>query len=281
MFAQSRMNAEPTMFKLLVLCVFIAGGALAIGDVSQNAHPNSRITGGELTDPRAVPFIVGILISGSSAHSFCAGILISPTHVLTTASCVSSQPTLTVLLGASDMTRIEQFIGVANILIHPNYSSLLNRDDIAILTMDRPTPLNDYIQVANLPRWSHMGNSFNGFGTTISGWGNSGNRDNEPIPIPNLHSIRTPVISNTVCGLSHSFIRDDHICTSGDIGGPCNGDDGGPVTITEAGEAIVIGMHSFHYSGLFGCDRGRSAVHVRLSNYLNWIDGNSDAVIRS
>ncbi|XP_053664391.1 tryptase delta-like [Anopheles marshallii] len=268
------------MLKLLVICVVVAGGAMAIGDVSQKSHPNSRITGGELTDPRAVPFIVGILISGSSAHSFCGGILISPTHVLTTASCVSSNPTLTVLLGASDMTRIQEFIGVANILVHPNYSSLLNRDDLAILTMDRPTPLNEYIQVANLPRWSHMGNSFNGFGTTISGWGNTGNRDNEPIPIPNLHYIRTPVISNTVCGLSHNFIRDDHICTSGDIGGPCNGDDGGPVTITEAGESIVIGMHSFHYSGLFGCDRGRSAVHVRLSNYLNWIDGHSDAVIR-
>ncbi|XP_053675856.1 chymotrypsin-like [Anopheles nili] len=272
------------MSKLLVLCVLVFGGAMAIGLPSEaldSSRPVSRIAGGELVDPQAIPYIVGILISGSSRHSFCAGILISPTHVLTTAGCVSSNPTLTVLLGASDMTRIQQFIGVTNILVHPNYSSLLNRDDLAILTMDRPTPLNEYIQVANLPRWSHMGNTFNGFGTTVSGWGNTGNRDNEPIPILNLHYIRTPVVSNTVCGLSHNFIRDDHICTSGDAGGPCDGDDGGPVTITEAGETIVIGMHSFHYSGLFGCDRGRSAVHVRLSNYLNWIGANSDAVIRN
>ncbi|XP_058122983.1 chymotrypsin-like [Anopheles ziemanni] len=266
---------------VLLLSALAVGGVFAIGSPSDSAEPNSRIAGGEETDPRAVPFIVGILISGSNRHAFCAGILISPTHVLTTASCVSNQPILTVLLGASDMTRIQEFIGVASILIHPNYSSLLNRDDVAILTMDRATPLNEYIQVANLPRWGHVGNTFNGFGTTVSGWGNTGNRDNEPVPIPNLNSIRTPVISNTVCGLSHNFIRDDHICTSGDNGGPCDGDDGGPVTITDAGETIVIGMHSFHYSGLFGCDRGRSAVHIRLTSYLSWIEANSNAIIRT
>uniref|UniRef100_A0A182JGH4 Peptidase S1 domain-containing protein n=1 Tax=Anopheles atroparvus TaxID=41427 RepID=A0A182JGH4_ANOAO len=241
---------------------------------------SSRISNGQIASATQFPWAAGVLISGSSSHSFCSGVLISRRHVLTAAVCISGSPTLTILLGASDMTRIEEFIPVSNILSHPNYSSFFNRDDIAILTLSREAPLRNTIRPVDLPRWSDAGNNFNNWAATTAGWGNTGRRENEPIPIQNLHFAVDSVNSNFVCGLSHTFIRDTHICTSTDNGGPCNGDEGGPVTVTESGRTFLVGIHSFHFSGLFGCDRGRSSVHTRITEYLGWIQQNSDAVIQ-
>uniref|UniRef100_A0A182QFZ0 Peptidase S1 domain-containing protein n=1 Tax=Anopheles farauti TaxID=69004 RepID=A0A182QFZ0_9DIPT len=241
---------------------------------------SSRISDGVVATGTQFPWAVGVLISGSSSHSFCSGVLISPRFVLTAAVCISGSNTLTVLLGASDMTRVEEFIGVTNILSHPNYSSFFNRDDIAILTLSNPAPIRDTIRPIDLPRWSDVSNNFNNWAATTAGWGNTGRRENEPIPVQNLHFVIDSVNSNFVCGLSHTFIRDTHICTSTDNGGPCNGDEGGPVTVTESGRTFLVGIHSFHFSGLFGCDRGRSAVHTRITEYLGWIQDNTDVTIQ-
>lgn len=57
------------------------------------------------------------------------------------------------------------------------------------------------------------------------------------------------------------------------------GDEGAPVTVREANRIFLIGVHSFHYSGIRGCDRGRSTVNTRITEYLDWIAQNSDVVI--
>lgn len=138
----------------------------------------------------------------------------------------ASTNTFTVLLGASDMTRIEQIIPVLNIpshiIIHPGYSALLNRDDIALLQLSRDADLTPNVQVVNLPRRYHTAFTFNDWSATVAGWGNTGNRDNEPIPLQQLQFATGSVVSNFVCGISHSFIRDGNICSSTDNGGPCN-----------------------------------------------------------
>uniref|UniRef100_A0A182MU01 Peptidase S1 domain-containing protein n=1 Tax=Anopheles culicifacies TaxID=139723 RepID=A0A182MU01_9DIPT len=240
---------------------------------------SARIADGQIASPTQFPWAVGVLISGTNSHSFCSGVLISKRHVLTAAVCISGSNTLTVLLGASDMTRVEAFIGVSNILSHPNYSSFFNRDDIAILTLSQEAPIRDTIRPVDLPRLSQVGNDFNSWAATTAGWGNSGRRDNEPIPIQNLQFAVDSVTSNLRCTLSHTFLRSTHICTATDNGGPCNGDEGGPVTVTESGRTFLIGIHSFHFSGLFGCDRGRPSVHTRITEYLGWIQQNSDAIV--
>lgn len=124
------------------------------------------------------------------------------------------------------MTRIVEVIPVLNIpihvIIHPNYSSFFNRDDIAIVQLSRPAVLGDYVDVARLPRRYHAAFSFTGWNSTVAGWGSSGNRDNEPLPLQHLHFAHGEVITNFVCGLSHSFVREGHICTTTEEGGPCD-----------------------------------------------------------
>lgn len=133
------------------------------------------------------------------------------------------QTTLTVMLGSSDITRMNQFIPVTQVRLHWNHSAtVISRADLAILTLARAANLGDTVAVARLPRWSQVGETFNGFGATVVGWGLSGHREDETIPLQNLQVVRNPIISNFVCGLSHLFLQDEHVCTSGDNGGPCD-----------------------------------------------------------
>ncbi|XP_055626472.1 brachyurin-like [Toxorhynchites rutilus septentrionalis] len=246
---------------------------------------SGRISNGGAAAPSDFPSAVGLLISGSSNHVFCGGVLISTRFILTSARCVSGRNTITVLAGASDMTELVEIIQVlsipSHITIHPNYNSLGHRNDVAILRLSRPATVGRHVAIANLPRRYHTIFTFNGWNSTIVGWGTTGNRDNEPLPLRNLLVAHGLVITNLLCGLSHTFIRDEHICTGTDDGGPCDGDEGGPVYAEVDGEKIVIGIHSFHYSGIGGCDRGRSAVNTRLTEYLDWIQANTDVQIRN
>ncbi|KAL1373586.1 hypothetical protein pipiens_005139 [Culex pipiens pipiens] len=188
---------------------------------------------------------------------------------------------LTVLLGSTDITRMTQFLPVTRVLLHWNHSAtVISRADLALLTLARAANLNENVAVAQLPRWSQVGTTFEGFGSSMVGWGESGHRVDEVVPLQHLQIVRNPIISNSACGRTHNFIRDEHVCTAGDNGGPCHGDEGGPVMITEAGQLTVIGIHSFHFTGIGGCERGRSAVHTRLTEHLDWLVEHTGVYIR-
>ncbi|XP_055611982.1 brachyurin-like [Uranotaenia lowii] len=266
------------MPRFLILLLFVC-----IASAVSPPESNGRISNGENSSPYDFPSAVGLLISGTSDHTFCGGVLISTRFILTAARCVVGTNTITVLAGASDMTRIVDVIPVLNIpshiIIHPNYSSFFNRDDLAIIQLSRPIVASDLVQIANLPRRYHVPFTFNGWNSTIVGWGSSGNRENEPLPQQHLQHAHGEIISNFVCGLSHSFVREGHVCTATEFGGPCDGDEGSPIYAEVDGEKLVLAIHSFHFSGIRGCDRGRSAVNTRLTEYLDWIEQNTDVVI--
>lgn len=134
-----------------------------------------------------------------------------------------SETDVVVALNAADMASIGTLIAVSNVLIHPNFSSLLNRDDIAILTLSRDAPIDDTtIRPVFMPRRSDAGLSFSGWSATTAGWGTTGNRDNEPIPTQFLQFATDSVTSNIVCQLSYTWVRSTHICVSTDNGGPCD-----------------------------------------------------------
>lgn len=211
----NKQSMKSTM-KILLFFVLTSTAALGINT------GNSRIAGGTQAGPNEFPFVVGVLISQQETHGFCGGILVTPTHVLTSANCVIRQTSLTVLLGSSNLTRVEQIIPVVHVRLHWNHSTVVvSRADLAILTLARAARLSDTVSVAKLPRWSHVGNSFSGFAVTIAGWGTTGHRQDETAPIQHLQFVRNPVISNFICGFSHWFLTDEHICTSGDNGSPC------------------------------------------------------------
>ncbi|XP_055622419.1 serine protease 1-like [Toxorhynchites rutilus septentrionalis] len=266
------------------LSIVVAASTAEIRDrVTSNDYevPSSRITDGIVASSTDIPWAAGVLIhGGTSGHDFCSGVLISRRFVLTAANCVSGANTITVALNAADWMNVGTLIRVSHINIHPNFNWLLGRDDIAILTLSQNAPVDDRtIRPVQLPRRSDVGRRMVDWVVTTAGWGNTGNRENEPIPTQRLRFTRDTVTSTLVCQLSYVWVRSTHICVATNNGGPCNGDEGGPVTVTEGARTFLVGIHSFHYSGIRGCERGRSAVNTRITEYLDWIQQNSDIVI--
>uniref|UniRef100_A0A240PMX7 Peptidase S1 domain-containing protein n=1 Tax=Anopheles christyi TaxID=43041 RepID=A0A240PMX7_9DIPT len=242
---------------------------------------SGRINNGVIVEPTAVPYIVGVLVSVEHGTYFCGGVLVSRTHVLTSATCVQGQTSITVLLGASDITRAQDFVVVSHVRVHPDFSSFFQANDLAILTLSRMPRFSDQIQMARLPRRAQVGESFANVWTTISGWGETASNTGEALPMQRLRSVRSQVISNFSCTISFPlYLRSSNVCTSSDGGAPCVGDEGGPVTIVEEdGQSTVIAIHSYTYSR--GCTRSWPAVHTRVTDYLNWIEIYTGANIRS
>uniref|UniRef100_A0A182TNI7 Peptidase S1 domain-containing protein n=1 Tax=Anopheles melas TaxID=34690 RepID=A0A182TNI7_9DIPT len=258
---------------LVGLCVIavVAGSPVPDG-------PDRRINNGVEAGPTDVPWAAGVLVTFPSNTYFCGGTLISQRHILTSANCVNGYRTITVMLGAHDMTTVQEFITVASVLVHPDFSSFFFSNDLAILTLSRPAPLSDRVRVVQLPSRLYIGHSFNNYETTIAGWGQTGQSTGEVVPVRRLLYFRARVITNTSCLVSFPlYLSSRNVCTSTENGAACVGDEGGPVTVTENGQTILIAVHSYGFS--MGCERSWPSVHTRVTEYLTWIENNSDAVV--
>jgi chymotrypsin C len=164
-------------------------------------------------------------------------------------------PHVTALLGASYILQIDQIIPVSNYKSHESFNRNLE-NDIAILNLARGAILNDFVGILRLPRKSQASDVFTDRIATIAGWGDTGER-NQQIPNEHLRFVKSQVISNTACLLRYPlYIKSSNICTNTALGTPCDGDEGGGLTIVENDRMDTqIGIFSYQYSR--GCERGR------------------------
>uniref|UniRef100_A0A2C9GVA6 Peptidase S1 domain-containing protein n=1 Tax=Anopheles dirus TaxID=7168 RepID=A0A2C9GVA6_9DIPT len=249
---------------------------------------SERILNGVTVGRGDLPYAAAILISEEFATYFCGGVLISEHFVLTAASCVDSAQDLsiTVMLDAAQINQAGEFVAVSEITVHPAPSD----NDIALLRLNRAARLNgkflDFlrkiynIRPVTLPNRRQRTMTFVNQLASVSGWGRTASNTNEALPLNNLRLVRNHVMSNFNCGVSFPFqISDRHICITGDSGSACAGDEGGPLTtvdlVTE--RTFLIGLYSF--TSFLGCGMGRATVHTRITEYLDWIEANSDVVI--
>lgn len=132
-----------------------------------------------------------------------------------------------------------------------------------------------------MPNWRQADSLFTNQLATISGWGALGQNAPEVLPLNNLHRVDGAVITNTACNLQFlGGIVESHVCVASSNGSPCQGDQGGPLTVQDAdGHQTVIGVFSF--ITWLGCDANWPAVYTRLTPYLAWIEANSDVTIRN
>lgn len=160
------------------------------------------------------------------------------------------------MLGASDILNIGQIIQVTAQKTHESFNRNLD-NDIAILTLARDAVLNENVGILRLPRKSQSSESFTDRIATIAGWGYIG-ETTQQIPNEFLRFVKPQVISNTACLLRYPiYIKSSNICSNSANGTPCEGDEGGALTIVDENDGIVtqIGIFSYQYSR--GCDRGR------------------------
>ncbi|XP_063697688.1 chymotrypsin-2-like [Culicoides brevitarsis] len=255
------------------LLIFVIFGLIC----SVSAVFSPYIIDGEGVGPTDIPFAVGIMLHRPQNPGFCGGTLVSRNYVLTAASCLVNVPRASVLLGASNINNASDIIDAAELIPHPLYDSGADRNDIGLIKLVRPADLSDFVKVIDLPKWSQRKKSFSDVPVTTFGWGSRGKRG-EKVPVETLHAVKETVIKNLSCKTKYpAYITSSNICT-GSSGTPCTGDEGGAMYMIDEGKPVAIGVFSYQFS--MGCTWGWPPVYARITSYLEWIQSNSDVVIR-
>lgn len=124
-------------------------------------YKNGRIISGNETSPTDYPFAVGIVISFADESGWCSGSLVSRRFVLSAAQCfVGAETQMTALIGASDITRVSEFLIVLGYKKHESFNNNNLEHDIALLTLQREVVLSPSVQVIRLPNFRQIGLTF-------------------------------------------------------------------------------------------------------------------------
>uniref|UniRef100_A0A673CRH2 Peptidase S1 domain-containing protein n=1 Tax=Sphaeramia orbicularis TaxID=375764 RepID=A0A673CRH2_9TELE len=216
------------------------------------------------------PWIVSIHKNGVYT---CAGTLIADNFVITAAQCFSSSnPNVgdwTVFLGHQRTNPNEVSRTVTTIILHPNYDSNTNNNDIALLRLSSPVTFTDYIRPVCLAASDSVFNS--GTDSWVTGWGTV--QEGVLLPFPGtLQEVEVPVLGNRQCNCLNGVgtVTDNMICAGLLEGGKdsCQGDSGGPMVSKQGSVWVQSGIVSFG----FGCARPNlPGVYSRVSQYESWI----------
>uniref|UniRef100_A0A8C3J631 Acrosin n=1 Tax=Calidris pygmaea TaxID=425635 RepID=A0A8C3J631_9CHAR len=244
-------------------------------------YGKSRVVGGTDAQPGAWPWIVSIQEPWKTGlRHICGGSLISPQWVLTAAHCFINVRNITmwrVVIGVTQLTQLGPEAQVRNIkrlLPHRHYSSISERNDIALLELDQPVQCSSYVQLACVPdaslRVSELTTCY------VSGWGATTARCEFPKNTTDvLQEAQVHLIDVNLCNSSRWYagaIHTHNLCAGYPQGGidTCQGDSGGPLTCKDSNADYfwLVGVTSWGK----GCARAnRPGVYTSTQHFYRWI----------
>ncbi|GAB0098981.1 trypsin [Sergentomyia squamirostris] len=251
---------------ILCLAIFVA--------VASAAVINSRIIGGKEATPHQFPHMISLQwIENQEPTHFCGGALLNENFVLTAGHCVNAFSEDTeVVAGAHSIkhsNKNEQRRKPKNVYIHKDYAGDVAPHDIALIEVDQPFELNDFVKALNLPTQTKYPTGK----ATISGWGSISNTNSPNYP-DKLRWAELPVLDEKKChtGFPGTPMHETNIC-AGETNGSkavCNGDSGSPLFQKDSqGKVVVYGVASWTW---LPCGTpGKTGVFVNVSHYLQWI----------
>ncbi|XP_056375389.1 acrosin-like [Hyla sarda] len=275
----------------ILLCQFMDHGALfphhristplACGDRPLAGQEfGSRIVGGKDALPGSWPWLVSIQQAIDEDHfvHVCGGSILNDKWILTAAHCFKNQAdsvfSWRLVFGGHKLSASGpevQIRAISKKIEHENYDPDTERNDIALLSIDRPISYNEHIQPACLPPKTAqvplMTDCY------IAGWGVLEEEATEPSDI--LQEARVDLISTKRCNSTawyNGAVGVYNLCAGYEKGGidSCQGDSGGPLMCKEpkARTYSVVGITSWGS----GCAQAQSpGIYTSTQYFLNWI----------
>lgn len=258
---------------------------------------NPKVVGGvEVDSISEFPYQTAIFARWKTGSTLCSGSILSPKFVITCAHCIKGSHNVSVFYGSEKLSTLNygknQIVSSENYRIHPNYSTYFN--DIALIKMNFDIEFSSkfeklltfsYISFFISKTESVKSLRLQNFFETTSNYDNKklqmaswGVHSNANAISDELRSAKMEVISRDECAQTFPsrLITQSVICTRNSH---CSGDSGSMlVDKTESGEFVAIGIASFAYET---CREGETkpSVFMRISNYFDFIEANSDLII--
>ncbi|XP_033114243.1 suppressor of tumorigenicity 14 protein homolog [Anneissia japonica] len=248
---------------------------------TRNTIPTQkRIVGGETATRGSWPWQAQLIWTYPSGarQAVCGGTLIQNRFILTAAHCfidiMLDPPKWKVHLGKHTIAMsIDKNIGeddfdVVNIIIHPEFSTMTMRNDIAVLVIDPAVQVQDNINWACIDKQFVLTETSYCF---VTGWGVTEMNGFQAVE---LQQAVVPFIPYYICRSPHVYgnvITENMICAGHLSGGidACQGDSGGPLQCEgEDGHWYLMGVVSWGR----GCAReNKPGVYTKVSAYADWI----------
>lgn len=237
-----------------------------------------KIIGGKEASPGQFPWQVSLgvswIASAADAH-FCGGSIYEDDRIITAAHCVdgNSPESIVVAYGTNDLLSNTARVNVERILIHSEYVSVRNGNDVAILQLREKLKLDgDSSSVIELLLPSDLETEIP-IGKTVEASGFGRTRQGGYLS-PKLLFLEVPIVSKKICNAPASHdgdIGDDMICAGFSDGGidNCQGDSGGPLTTrNSSGSPKLAGIVSWGE----GCARPlKFGVYASAAYHSEWI----------
>lgn len=239
---------------------------------------NAMIVGGTTAVKGSWPWQAGIIknyLVGGGGYHMCGGTLINDQWIVSAAHCFYRWKRLSdyaITLGSHDRddmddTQVNSKLG--GIWVHENYDTRTLDNDIALLKLENPVSLTDYIDTACVATNDYPADTM----CVVTGWGNQ----ETTVDNPKLQQVYVPIIDSATCNRENWYdggVSDNMFCAGYSAGGKdsCQGDSGGPFVCQNAASGAweLTGVVSWGY----GCaDPLNPGVYTRVTRYVDWISG--------
>jgi secreted trypsin-like serine protease len=213
--------------------------------------PVTEITAGK-------SYVAGIRSTKDGAN-FCAGALISPSHVLTTASCIPNNIRW-VSIGSTSYKGVDdgEQIKVVAFMAHPNNTDFQN--DFLVLELQEESSLKPVVMdpAKSIVKAGMTGGRLGWNDTTA-----------EAVQSRYLHSTEVQLVSTTQCK-AELTIDESNLCSRGvSATKSCMGDEGGAIIVQKKKHDVLVGLVSSNED----CGEvGGMSVYSRVSSVRPWID---------
>ncbi|MFE1442086.1 S1 family peptidase [Streptomyces sp. NPDC058739] len=262
----------------------LAAAATAIPLMSTAPAAADSVVGGFPVDISDSPWTVALSsrdrFGGTRSGQFCGGVAVGRSTVLTAAHCLSEEVLggppgrandLKVITGRTDLrSRQGREIQVREVWVNPDYDSVSNAGDFAVLSLAEPVAQDAVVPMAAAGDAAYQP----GTPATVYGWGDVTGAGDYAY---GLRGARVHVLPDEMCAEAYpgsaegTFSADSMVCAGEESGGPdaCQGDSGGPLVA----EGRLIGLVSWGS----GCGRaGDPGVYTRVSDALRVLGWSGD-----